>query len=338
MKIRFFDPAKGYASIKSEIDSAIQDVLARGDLILRKDVEIFEKNFAEYIGTKYCITCANGTDAIYLALKACGTKQGDEVVVPAYTFKSTIGAIVNAGATPILIDMDGKWNHTISSKTRIFMPVHIAGEVMETTAIKFWEGESFGLWRQIEDACQAVGAIKNPTSLAQCWSFYPAKSLGCYGDAGAITTNDEKVYEYVKEARNHFKGTNKEFGVNSRMDNLQAAILNVKFKHLPEYIARREAIANMYYDGLRGVELPNKQEGRVYQDFIVRTPKRDALYDFLKEQGIETLKNEYPFPPEYPKPPLTAKYEAETLRLPCNETLTNEEVQYVIEKINSFFS
>lgn len=323
MKVKFFDPAKGYLKIKKEIDEVMQDVLARGDLILRKDTEQFEENLANFVGTKYAVALGSGTDALILSLKALGIGQVDEVVLPAHTFKATCGAVIQVGAKPILIDMEDSILHN----AKVQIPVHIAGELMPFDSNLL----------TIEDAAQALGAVKNPTSAVQCWSFYPAKILGAYGDAGAITTNDEKIAEYIREARNHFKTDNRDFGGNYRMDNLQAAILNVKFKYLPEWLARRAEIAEMY-KALRGVELPNYQEGRVWQDYIVRTPKRDELYDYLKKQGVETLKNEYPFSPEYPKPHLTAKYEAETLRLPCNENLTNEEVQYVIDCVNQFYS
>ncbi len=319
--IRFFNPGLGYKKIKKEIDAEMQKVLSVGDLILREDVEKFEKNLAEYVGTKYAVALNSGTDAIYLAIKALGVKGG--VALPAHTFKATCGAVINAGGIPIIYDMDGVVDGEFPEA---HISVHIAGELSPIPDLGI---------PVIEDACQALGVVKNPTSLAQAWSFYPAKILGAYGDAGALTTNDEKIYEYVKEARNHFKTDNRDFGMNSRMDNLQAVILNVKFKYLPEYLKRRMEIAEKY-KALKGVELPNYTENRVWQDYIIRTPKRDGLYDYLKERGIETMKNEYPFSLDYPKPPLAKKYEAETLRLPCNPDLTDEEVNFVIEKINEF--
>ena len=331
MKVKFFDPGKGYLKIKKEIDSEIQRVLTAGDLILREDVEIFEENLARYVGTRYAVALNSGTDAIYLALKALNITGN--VALPSHTFKSTCGAVINAGATPAIYDMNGSIKDEIVIKDKFInfhahIPVHIAGELSPIPDLGI---------PIIEDACQAFGAIKNPITSAQCWSFYPAKILGGFGDGGAITTNDKKIYEYVREARNHFKSDNRDFGINSRMDNLQAAILNVKFKYLPQYIARRKEIAEMYLQGLRGCGLPNNQLGRSWQDFIIRTPSRDALYDALKAQGAETIKNEYPWTPEYPKLPLAAKYEAETLRLPCNPDLTNDEIDYVIEKVNEFY-
>jgi dTDP-4-amino-4,6-dideoxygalactose transaminase len=323
MKVRFFDPGKGYLKIKDEVDAKMQELLKKGDLVLREEVEVFEAHLAAYVGTKYAVALNSGTDAIYLSLKALNLKEGARVGVPSHTFKSTCGSIIHAGLTPCVYDLDGQLE---GPPVEAHIPVHIAGELSPVLEMGI---------PIIEDACQALGALKHPTSNSQCWSFYPAKLLGSYGDAGAITTNDPVIYEYVKEARNHFKTDNRDFGINSRMDNLQAAILNIKLKYFDEVLKRREWVASMYR-ALEGVGLPEYNNGRVWQDYIIRTERRDELFEFLGKQGIETMKNEYPFSPEYPKPPIAAKYEAETLRIPCNENLTEEEVYYVISKINEF--
>ena len=265
MKIRFFNPGLGYRKIKPDIDEAIHRILDRGDLILREDVEQFEENLARYVGTKYAVALNSGTDALVLALKAAGLGRSIwSVSVPAHTFKATAGAVktVAYDANIDVYDLG-----EMPDDPDIAVVAHIAGELYPIPTAQY---------AVIEDAAQALGAVKNPTSLAQTWSFYPAKILGAYGDAGALTTNDKNVYEYVKEARNHFKTDNQEFGINSRMDNLQAAVLNVKFKYLPEFLGRREEIAEMYYEGLKDLEesgkikLPNRQKGRVYQDFILQ--------------------------------------------------------------------
>ena len=322
MKVPFINYPKQYGKIRLEINGAIEDCLWRGDLILRKDVEIFEKKLAKYVGTKYAVALNSGTDALVLSLKAVGIGKGHKVAVPSHTFKATCGAVLTVGAKPVVYDMDGRFG-----KVDLHIPVHIAGEIAPfSNDIPV-----------IEDAAQAIGAIKNPKSMAQTWSFYPAKVLGAYGDAGAVTTNYKSIAEYVREARNHFKTDDRDFGQNSRMDNIQAAILNVKFQYLREYLKRRNKIADMYRK-LEGVELPNYSGGRVWQDYIIRTPKRDELHCYLKKYGVETIKNEYPFSPEYPKPPLAKKYEAETLRLPCNPDLTDEEIKYVIKKVNEFYT
>jgi dTDP-4-amino-4,6-dideoxygalactose transaminase len=325
-KVRFFNPGLGYLKIRSEILREIDRVLKAGDLILRKDVETFEKNLADYVGTKYAVGLNSCTDALYLALRALKIGPGNKVAVPSRTFVATAQVVVQVGATPVFFDIDG----SISDDFDAIIPVHIEGQLMPI--MPDWKNV-------IEDAAQALGAVKNPISSAQCWSFYPAKILGAYGDAGALTTDDEEIYRYVKDCRNHFKDDARDWGVNSRMDNLQAAILNVKFKYLPEILARRQEIAERYLDGLKdSVGLPLDIEGRVWQDFIVRVqPKllRDELYDYLKMQGVETLKNNYPFPVE--KLPQAQLYEDETLRLPCNENITDEEVDFVIKTIQEFY-
>lgn len=324
-QVRFFNPGKAYLKIKPEIDAAIERVLTNGDLILRDEVEQFEKSLAEFVGTKYAVALNSGTDALYLALKAVGVKTGDRVAVPSHTFVATAQVVAQIGAEPILFDMgEGPEN------TPVKMVAHIAGELSPIP-----EGIV------IEDACQALGAVKNPRTAAQCWSFYPAKILGAYGDAGGLTTNDEAIYDYVKEARNHFKTDYSQWGINSRLDNLQAAVLNVKMRYLQQTLARRQEIAERYAGGLvdlvldNHIKIPTLGRGRVFQDYIIRTDRRDELYDFLKANGVETMKNEYPFPIQ--KGEKSLQYEAETLRLPINEILEDEEIDYVIEKVKAFY-
>jgi len=340
MKVRFFNPGLWYKDHKQEIDSEISRVLSAGDLILREDVERFEENLANFVGTKYAVALNSGTDALVLALRAIGVGKGDYVVVPSHTFKATAGAARTVGANVKVADMDGSISGEPDefgeySQIKAFIPVHIAGELTEWAKIS-------GM-KVIEDAAQALGAVKNPTSDAQCWSFYPAKILGGMDDGGAITTNDKKIADYVRGYRNHFKDTNEDFGGNHRIGNIRAAYLNIKFKYLPSYIERRQEIADMYWKGLRDLHflkkliLPNFIKGRVWQDFIVRTEKREELHQYLINNGIEVLRNEYPWSPEYPKLPLAAKYESETLRIPCNENLNGREIKEVIEKINGFF-
>lgn len=331
MKVKFFSPGLGYSKIKNEIDSEIQRVLLAGDLILRNDVEKFERNLANYVGKKYAVGLNSGTDALYLSLWALGIGEGDGVIVPSHTFVATVQVVKQLGATPILADLDGLVEKNIyiyPPKAAIY--VHISGEVNSIPDDPDWV--------VIEDACQALGNKKVGKGLIQCWSFYPAKILGSYGDAGAITTNDENIYNEIKELRNHYKKDYSKWGINSRMDNLQAAILNVKFKYLQDYLDRRLEIALLYEDNFSDLPLilPKYNPNRVYQDFIIQTEKRDELYEFLKENEIETMKNEYPMP--IPKLPKAKQYEAETLRIPCNPDLTNQEVEFVIDKIREFFN
>lgn len=320
MKVKFVNYDRGYQKYQVEYDEAFHRVMNSGNLILREDVEEFEKRLAEFVGTKYAVALSNGTDALKLGMEA--KFKGEDILCPSHTFKSTCGAIISSGNVPDVYDLGE------NLRGRVGIVAHIAGELYEPPEVDYL----------IEDACQAFGALKNPTSLFQAWSFYPAKLLGGFGDNGALTTNDEEIYEYVKEARNHFKGTNEAFGGNHRMDNLQAALLNVKLKHIDEVLGRRAEIAKMYFAALPSEILPRWPKEKVWQDFIIKTPQREELYDFLKENSVETMKNLYPFSLEYPKLPKTAEYEAKTLRLPCNENLTNQEVNYVIEKIREFYN
>jgi dTDP-4-amino-4,6-dideoxygalactose transaminase len=305
----------------------MEDVLERGDLILRRDVEEFEQNLARYVGSKYAVGVASGTDALILSLKVLRIGKGDEVLVPSYTFRATVEAVHHVGAKPVLYDLDRKVRHLRTDRTRAVIPAHIAGEVL-------FPYEAEGLI-MIEDACQAIGAaaIRGKTA---CYSFYPAKLLGCFGDGGGIATNDKDLYEELLVMRNHYKGRWDKFGYNSRLDNLQAAVLNVKIRHLPAAIERRREIARYYDDTLEGVGRDRVRD--VYQDYIITTPNPESLQSFLKERGVETMLNGYPFPEETPKGPLTLAYEAVSLRIPCNENISDEEVEYVADCINDYTS
>ncbi len=343
-KVRFFNPGLGYRKIKMEIDAAIRRILTEGELILRADVEKFEESLAKYCGTKYAVGLNSGTDALYLSLWALGIKPGDKVLVPSHTFVATAQVVAQLGAIPVLYDMGA--TITLEPDIKAIMVAHIAGEFMSTDmqGVVAW-ARSAGV-PVIEDACQALGAVQNGKKAGSfgvtgCFSFYPAKILGAYGDAGGLVTNDEALYKEIIELRNHYKKDYSKWGINSRLDNIQAAILNVKFKHHPTALLKREMVAEKYKEIIVGlpsgcVELPKYVEGRVWQDYVIRTTQRDALYNFLKGKGIETMKNEYPFP--IPKGPISIAYEAETLRLPCNEHLTDKEIKCVIDTIKEFYA
>lgn len=343
MKIRFFNPGLGYEKIKDEVLPEIDRILSNGDLILREDVERFEQTLAGYLGVKYVVALNSCTDALYLSLKALGIGRGDAVIVPSRTFVATAQVVNQVGATLIQADLDGKFelpDGITIEDIKAVIPVHIEGAIADNFGDILKTAKQNG-WYVIEDAAQALGANYNGRMAGSigdtgCFSFYPAKILGAYGDAGALVTNNKKIYEWVKGARNHFKETAEDWGVNSRMDNIQAVVLNTKIKYLDQTLKIRKNIADMYREGISGrLELPENKEGRVWQDYIVRTDQRDQLYNFLKDNGIETMKNNYPFP--VPKMPQAQKYEDETLRLPCNELLTDEEVLYIISKVNEFF-
>lgn len=337
MNVRFFNPAKTYKSLKKELDQAYKRVMSEGQLILRKDTEDFEKAFAEYNGVKYAVALNSGTDALYLALWALGIKPGDEVAVPSHTFVATAQVVAQLGAKLVLYDK-GEYP-VINDHTKAIMVAHIAGEfALDMDKLMALAGSV----PVIEDACQSLGAVQHgrkagATGIAGAFSFYPAKILGCFGDGGALITNDEKLANEVRELRNHYKSDYSKWGINSRLDNLQAAFLNVRLPRMPEMLARRKEIAQRYISKLKveSICLPENTEGRVWQDFILCVPDRNKLYEFLKEKGVETMKNDYLFPIE--KGQKSLHYESCTLRLPCNENLTDREVNYVIKCINEFF-
>ncbi|MHA1854062.1 MAG: DegT/DnrJ/EryC1/StrS family aminotransferase [Candidatus Heimdallarchaeaceae archaeon] len=339
MKINFVNYGKQYKDIKEEVLPEINRVLSSGQLILRKDVEDFEKNFAEYVGTKYAVGVNSGTDALYLSLKVLGIRPMDRVMCPSYTFVATAQVIEQLGAVPVLYSVNEKFLDLKGIKA--IMVSHMEGEFgVDVDALKTIVGEI----PIIEDACQALGAeMKNKKAgsigTTGCFSFYPAKLLGCYGDGGAVVTNDKVLYEEIKELRNHYKKDYSKWGINSRLDNLQAAVLNIKLKHFDKILERRNEIAERYFNGLNclgeQLALPLQREGRVWQDYVVISQERDKLYDFLKEKEIETMKNEYPFP--LTKAMLVEEFEKVSLRIPLNETLTNKEVDYVIKNIIKFY-
>lgn len=331
--VKFLDFSKLYTEYP-ELEAVIKRVLITGRLILQEDVESFERKISGYVGKKYAVGLNSGTDAIYLALKAIGVGEGDEVITSAHTFKSTAGAIENAGAKAVLVDIDeyGLMDiqealNKVTDKTAAIIPVHLTGDFVD----KFESPVPV-----IEDSCQALGATGTGWGVAQAYSFYPAKILGAFGDAGALTTNNHSIDVDVRDARNHYKASNRKYGINSRLDNLQAAILASKIDYLGVDIKKRETIAKHYLKNLTTVILPRDREGRVWQDFIVRHPDRDGLYNYLAEKGIETMKNEYPFADGVNKPPKAKLYESETLRIPCNPYMSEADIDYVTETINLF--
>ena len=336
MKVPFVNFGKQYEEHKYEFDEAIKRVLSGGNLILREDVEEFERNFADFLGVKYVVGVNSGTDALYLALKALEIGFEDEVLVSSHTFVASIQVINQLGATPVLYDLEEDLK--IGKKTKVIMLCHISGELDHNLVPALNIGLPI-----VEDACQALGAElegKKAGTMGDigAFSFYPAKLLGCFGDGGALVTDNEDIYEEVKELRNHYKKDYSKWGINSRLDNLQAAVLNIRLKYLSQILERRKQIAERYLqeiniDKIR-IKLPAYSEGRVWQDFILYSCLRDELFSFLKFHGIETMKNEYPFPIE--KLPKSAEYEENTLRIPCNETLTDSEVDYIIKNINKF--
>jgi len=364
-EVPFVNYSLQYRNLKEEIDRVIQGVLERGDLILRRDVDEFEKNLARFAGAKYALSLNSGTDALFLSLKAAGIGKGHEVITVSHTFVASISAIVQAGAEPVLVDVredylidPGEIEKKISEKTKAIIPVHLNGRVCQMDKI-LEISRKYNLL-VIEDAAQALGAeFKGKKAgsfgLTGCFSFYPAKVLGCFGDGGALTTNDFELAEKIRLLRDHGQKTKTEivcYGWNSRLDNLQAAVLNIKLKYLPKWIERRREIAGIYNEGLKEVSeirLPpppnsDKEYFDVFQNYVIRAEKRDNLFEFLREKGVETLIKD-PVPNHWQKGlglshfklPLTEQLSKEVISLPMYPELTNEQIEYVIERIKEFY-
>ncbi|MFA6190608.1 MAG: DegT/DnrJ/EryC1/StrS family aminotransferase [Candidatus Staskawiczbacteria bacterium] len=364
-KVPFVGYKLQYQNLKQEIDSAMQDVLARGDLIMRQDNDEFEEKLAKFVGTKYAIGLNSGTDALFLSLLALGVGKGDEVITVSHTFVASIAVIAQVGATPILIEvgedfeMDAnKIEEAITERTKAIIPVHYNGRMADMDKI-MEIAKKHNLY-VIEDAAQGLGSSLNgkkagSIGITGCYSFYPAKILGCFGDGGALTTNDEKIIEKIKLLRDHGQKTKTElvcFGWNSRLDNLQAAVLNIKMKYLPKWLERRREIAKIYNEGLKevkqvktpfGFESENRYD--VFQNYVLRAEKRDELYIYLKEQGVETLIKD-PVANHMQeglnllhfKLSFSEQLAKEVISLPMYPELTNEQVQYVMECINNFYN
>lgn len=372
-KVPFVGYKLQYQNLKEEIDNTIQGVLRRGDLILREDVEKFEKNLADFIGTKYAVGLNSGTDALFLSLKAAGIGKGDEVITVSHSCVASISPIVQSGATPVLVEvgedflMDTeKVKEAVTSKTKAVIPVYLNGRVCNMEKLMAIAKEHNLI--VIEDAAQALGAAFNEKKagsfgLTGCFSFYPAKILGSFGDGGAATTNDLEIAEKIRLLRDLGQKEKTEiicYGWNSRLDNLQAAILNVKFKYLPEWLKRRREIAKIYNDGLSDiseVKLPPspdsggpaspRQGGKyfdVFQNYVLRVKKRDELFEYLKENGVETLIKD-PVPNHWQKGlslshfklPYTEQLAKEVISLPMYPELSAEQVEYIIESIKQFY-
>ncbi len=370
MNVPFVDLKVQYQSIKPEIDKAIADTIAETDFIMGRRVEAFEKEFAAFCGAKHCITTSNGTSAIYLALVGLGIGKGDEVIVPSHTFIGTAEPAVFCGAAVKFADIDEK-TYTISpasitklitKKTKAIIPVHLYGQMAAMDEIMAI-AKAHNLF-VIEDACQAHGALykgKKAGALghAGCFSFYPGKNLGCYGDGGAVVTNDDALAETMAMLRDHGRKKGEKYkhdavGFNFRMDALQAAILSIKLKHLLQWTAARRKLARGYADALKNfkgiVQTPEElpQTEGVYHLYVIRTRKRDQLQAFLKQKGIQSGIH-YPIPlhlqPAFSSLkhtkgefPATEQAAEEVLSLPLFPEMTQEQQGAVVNAINEFFN
>ncbi len=367
MKVPFLDLKETYLELEDKIDEAVKRVLQRGWYILGENVSCFEEEFATYCGCRYCIGVGSGMDALELLLKARGIGPGDDVVVPANTYIATALAVSRVGATPVLVEPDPKTCNmdpprietVLTPRAKAVMAVHLYGQTADTTRIQEI-CQKYGLLL-LEDAAQAHGALHHGVKAGALgdgagFSFYPGKNLGAFGDGGAVVTDDRDVAEYVRTARNY--GSEKKYyntikGVNSRLDELQAAILRVKLRYLDDWNMRRSKVAQLYLDRLeaRGEELilPHVAEGNrhVWHLFTVRSTRRDALRTYLEKQGIGTLIH-YPVPlysqAAYEELnhlkgnyPISNAISEQILSLPMGPHLSREAALYVCEAVNRFF-
>jgi dTDP-4-amino-4,6-dideoxygalactose transaminase len=365
MKIAFLDLAKQYESLKSEIDETIQRVLTNGQLVGGIEVKSFEKNFADYHGINHCISTGNGTDSLFASIKAHNIGLGDEVITPAWSWISTSETISLAGAKPIFADADANTfnlsiedvERKITVRTKAIMAVHLYGQCCNMEALQKICAEKNLIL--IEDCAQAHGSKRNGKLAGtfghvSSFSFYPTKNLGALGDAGCLLTTAEELAINLKRFVNHGGLSKDEHlieGMNSRMDALQAAVLNTKLKYLADWNSRRQAIANHYMNQLKSVDsiqLPVTDSGNehVYHLFVVRTKQRYALKEFLQNQGIETMihyPKALPFEPAYAsqnfKPsdfPVVYALQNEVLSLPCHPNMTDAGVAYICDGIKKF--
>ena len=360
----FVDPKEHYRRLKPEIDAAIIGCLSRGDLICRQQLRDFEAHLASFVGARYAVGFSSGYHALYFSLLAAGVGPGDEVITVAHTFVATISAIVHCGAKPVLVDVGDDFNmdpdeveRAITEGTKALLPVHLNGRVCEMDRIMDI-ARRHGL-AVVEDACQSLGASyggqrAGTFGLAGCWSFYPFKILGGFGDGGAITTNDPRVARLATLWR--YNGEDREtgeyncHGQTAQLDNVQAAVLDVRLRHLPAWIEHRRRTAMLYHRGLAevpGLALPpfdGQRHFDAFQNYVVRAGERDRLREHLERDGVETLVS-------WPRPvwqhrglmlgdlhlPRTEQICREVLSLPLSAETTPIQVATTVSSIRAFF-
>jgi dTDP-4-amino-4,6-dideoxygalactose transaminase len=364
MTVPFVDLHAQYLSLKSEIDAAIAEVIAESAFIRGPHVERFEEAWAKTLGVKHCVSCANGTDALYIAMRALGVKSGDEVITTAHSWISTSETITQAGGRVVFCDTDYETftidpaliEAKITPATVGIIPVHLYGQPADMDPIMAI-ARKHNLW-VIEDCAQAhtakyKGQVVGTFGNAATFSFYPGKNLGAYGDAGCVVTNDDHLADWMTTfARHGGKGEHLMEGICSRMDGLQAAILNVKLPHLPAWIEARRRVAVRYDELLRevgDVVTPKVAPDRdhVYHLYVIRTGKRDAFKKHLTDNGIATVLNypkALPFYPAYaylghaPEDfPVAYANQSRILSLPIYPEMSDDTIAYVVERIASFF-
>nr|WP_315150308.1 DegT/DnrJ/EryC1/StrS family aminotransferase [uncultured Flavobacterium sp.] len=358
--IKFLDLKKINAPYETAFQEKLKSVLESGWYILGKEVAEFEINFADYCGAKHCVGVGNGLDALVLIFKGYiqlgKLQKGDEVIVPANTYIASILAILQADLVPVLVEPKLETynidpdliSEKISPKTKAILAVHLYGQLAEMDTI--YEIAKQNNLLVIEDAAQSAGAISNQQS-SVAYSFYPGKNLGALGDGGAVVTNDEQLAKTIQSLRNYGSETkyqNEYIGVNSRLDELQAAFLNIKLPNLVKENNIRRAIANRYLSEIKNdkIILPfwDLSDNHVFHLFVIRAKERDDLQNYLLDNGIQTVIH-YPIPPHKQKAfsswnnlsfPITEKIHDEVLSLPISPVMTDDEVDYIVEILNKY--
>lgn len=363
MQVTLVDLKKQYQGIKADVMTEIGQVLDGMQLFLGKNVQAIESDFAAYCGTRFAIGVGSGTDALHIALRSCGIGPGDEVITVSHTFIATVEAIILAGARPVLVDivpetctMDpSQVEKMITGRTRAIIPVHLYGHPADMDPIREL-AQTYKL-KVLEDACQAHGAEykgHRTGSLGDigCFSFYFTKNLGGYGEGGIITTSDPEIAKKCRMLRDH--GQNAKYyhqmiGLNGRLDEIQAAVLKIKLRHLDEWTAMRRHIAQVYAANLpSSIMIPQEMPWakHVYHLFVIKTPERDSLREWLEHKGISTGMH-YPVPVHLQEAwsnygggdyslPVTEKITRQILSLPIYPELSNEEIIYICSCIREF--
>ena len=365
MSVRFWEPGKEFLRIEEEVMSTMRSVLVAGDLIMRQQLHDFERNLASFVGTADAVGVSNCTDGLRLILEAVGIGPGDEVITVSHTFMATMAVIHQVGATPVLVDVGDDHNidvdmieAAITPRTKAIIPVYLNGRLARMDRlVEIAEAHELLV---IEDTAQALGASYlgvrgGAWGIAGAFSFYPAKLLGAYGDAGAVVTSDPDLARKVRELRDHGRVSKTGFsgwGWNCRLDNLQAAILDLKLKKVPGWITQRRRLAGVYDEALTGVaqvKRPPDPDGGpffdIYQNYVIEAQNRDRLQEHLAAHGIETLVSPGPIP-NHKQPvgldhfhlPRTEELCARVLSLPLNNELDEDDVLEVASAVKDFYS
>lgn len=354
---------RGFYQYQEEFEAKALEVLRSGWYVLGNEVKSFEQEFADYIGAKHCVGLASGLDALWIAFRILGIGAGDEVIVQGNTYIASVMGITMNGATPVFVEPDEYFNmdaskieEKITDRTKAILVVHLYGQASNMTPIVEL-CKKYNL-RLVEDCAQSHGATFDGKQTGTfgdigCFSFYPSKNLGAFGDAGAIVTNDDKIAQDVRVFRNYGSEKryyNKVVGANSRLDEIQAGFLRVRLKHLDELAEEKRRICERYLSELHNdrITLPRIREGatHIWHQFVIQTEDRDELISYLEEKQIGTIIH-YPIPPHLSEAyqyldmregslPITETYAKTVLSLPLYNGMTKEELDYVIQAVNAF--